>query len=77
MIIQNEYFFDKGKLIFLNLGKQIKIHGQHAKLDHSKLESGSEGHYYFENEKLLDSKLTYKEHYKAKQIKVMNFLDAR
>ena len=47
------------------------------KLDHSKLESGSEGHYYFENEKLLDSKLTYKEHYKAKQIKVMNFLDAR
>ena len=76
-VIQNEYYFDKGKLIFVYTkeSRYKYIDSTHT-LDYSKLELGSEGRYYFDNEKLFETKLTDKEYYQSKQEDALNFLNS-
>lgn len=76
-IIQNEYYFDKGKLIFVYTKEsRYKYIDSTQTFDYSKLEPVFQGRYYFDNEKLFETKLADKEHNKSKRKDALNFLDA-
>ena len=75
-VIQNEYYFDKGKLIFVYTKEsKYKFIDSTQSFDYSKLQPVFQGRYYFSNEKLFETKLTDKEHYQSKEQDALNFLD--
>ena len=75
-IIQTEYYFDMGKLIFVSTKEsKYKYIDSTQTLDYSRLEPGSLGRYYFDNERLFETKLTDKEHNQSKQKDALYFLE--
>jgi hypothetical protein len=75
-VIQNEYYFDNGKLIFVYTKEsKYKFIDSTQSFDYSKLLPVFQGRYYFSNEKLFETKLTDKEHYQSKEQDALNFLD--
>jgi len=77
-VIQNEYYFDNnGKLIFVYTKEsRYKFIDSTQTFDYSKLQLVFQGRYYFDNEKLFETKLTDEEHYQSKQKDVLIFLEA-
>ncbi len=56
-IKQFEYYFDKGKLIFVYATeKHFKYNDSLQQLDHDKLNVAYEGRYYFDKDKLIETK---------------------
>ena len=62
-VIQNEYYFENGKLIFVySTESTYKYSDSLSTFDYSKLELVFTGRYYFDNEKLFDTILNDKNH---------------
>jgi len=74
-VIQNEYYFDKGKLVFVySTDSQYKFNDSTGEFDYSKFDKIFKGRYYFSNDKLLDTILNDKEHEKTRQGDAKDFL---
>ena len=74
-VIQNEYYFDNGKLIFVySAESRYKYSDSLQTLAYSKLELVFTGRYYFDNEKLFDTILSDKKHNSSKQKDAMDFV---
>lgn len=72
-VVQTEYYFDKGKLVFVYSTDSIyKFNHISEKLDYSKFDEISEERYYFNNDKLIAVLLSEKE--KNKQQDATDFL---
>jgi hypothetical protein len=67
-IIQNEYYFDNNKLIFVySTEKRFPYSDSLQGLDYNKPAQVFAGRYYYKNQKLIDAILTDKEHKKTRQ----------
>jgi hypothetical protein len=67
-VIQNEYYFDRDKLIFVySTESKYRFNDSTQSLDYSKLDNIFEGRYYFDNDKLLDTIFHDKEHTATKK----------
>ncbi len=76
-VVQNEYYFDKGKLVFVySTDSRYKSNDTTGELDYSKFDNVFKGRYYFNNDKLIDTILNDKEHEKTKQKDAADFLDS-
>lgn len=72
-VVQTEYYFDKGKLVFVySTDSRYKFNHISEKLDYSKFDEISEERYYFNNDKLIAVLLSEKE--KNKQQDATDFL---
>lgn len=73
-IIQNEYYFNNDKLIFVySTAKRHHLNDDFS-IDETKLDNVSEGRYYFDNNKLIDTILSNEEREKEKGNDVKRFL---
>ena len=76
-VVQNEYYFDKGKLVFVySTDRRYKFNGTTQEFDYSKFDKVITGRYYFNNDKLIDTILSDKEHEKTKQKDSADFLSS-
>lgn len=67
-IIQNEYYLDNGKLIFVySTDSRYKYNDSTQSFDYSKLDIVFKGRYYFSNGKLIDTILSDKQHIETRQ----------
>ena len=74
-VIQNEYYFDSGKLIFVYATEsQYAFNDSLQSLDYTKLIPVSNGRYYFENNQLSDVILAKKSLEKSKKEDAKSFL---
>ncbi|MDQ2718928.1 MAG: hypothetical protein M3Z26_04090 [Bacteroidota bacterium] len=74
-IIQNEYYLDNGKLIFVySTESRYKYNDSLQVFDYSKPELFFKGRYYFDNEKLFDVIINEKKHILSKQKDATDFL---
>ena len=66
--IQNEYYFDRSKLVFVySTESKYRYNDSSQTFDYSKLDNSFKGRYYFDEEKLIGTILTDNEHDKTKQ----------
>jgi len=73
--VQNEYYFDKGKLAFVySTDSRYKFNDSKGEFDYSKFDKVFNERYYFSNDKLIETILSDKEHEKTKQQDAANFL---
>jgi tRNA-dihydrouridine synthase len=76
-VVQIEYYFDKGKLVFVySTDKQYKFNEKTEEFDYSKFDKVITGRYYFSNDKLIETIISDKEHQKTKQQDVADFLSS-
>ena len=74
-VVQNEYYFNNGKLVFAYSTKsRCKANNKTGEIDCSKFDKVFKGRYYFSNGKLIDTILSEKEHEKTKQQDAADFL---
>lgn len=74
-VVQNEYYFDKGKLVFVySTDSRYKFNDSKTEFDYSKFDNVFKGLYYFHNDKLIDTILSDKEHEQTKQKDATEFL---
>ncbi|MEP7377192.1 MAG: hypothetical protein ABI675_27570 [Chitinophagaceae bacterium] len=67
-VIQNEYYLDNGKLIFVySTESKYRFNESTQNFDYSKLDKAFTGLYYFSNEILIDTILSDKQHGDTKQ----------
>lgn len=76
-IVQNEYYFEKGKLIFVySTESRYKYNDSLQTFDYSKLELFFTGRYYFYNEKLFITIINGKKNNSTKQEEAIDFLES-
>lgn len=76
-VIQNEYYFDKEKLVFVySTESKYRFNDNTESFDYSKLDSVFKGRYYFGNDNLIESILSDKEHERTKQKDSEDFLNS-
>jgi hypothetical protein len=74
-VIQNEYYFDHDKLIFVySTESRYRFNDSTQSFDYSKLHNVFKGRYYFAHDKLIDTILNDKEHVATKKQDAANFL---
>lgn len=74
-VVQNEYYFDKGKLVFVySTDSRYQFNKNTGEFDYSKFDEIFEGRYYFNNDKLIDAIISDSEHEKTKQKAAKDFL---
>lgn len=74
-IVQNEYYFEKGKLVFVySTDSRCKYDEKKGEMDCSKSDKIFKGRYYFSTDKLIETILSDKEHEKTKQQDAAVFL---
>jgi hypothetical protein len=74
-VIQNEYYFDNDKLIFVYSSEsRYRFNDSTQSFDYTKLDNVFKGRYYFNNEKLIDTILDDKEHIATKKQDATEFL---
>ena len=74
-VVQNEYYFDKDKLVFVySTDSRCKSNERTGEIDCSKFDKVFKGRYYFSNDKLFDTILSDKEQEKTKQQDAVDFL---
>ena len=74
-VIENEYYFDNNKLVFVYATESnYHVNDSTQSLDYTKLDKSFEGRYYFDNEKLIDAVLSDKGRNKTKQSDADRFL---
>lgn len=74
-VVQNEYYLDSSKLIFVYVTEsQYAYNDSLQTLDYSKLVPLSNGRYYFVNSRLFDAVLSRKEREKSKKDDAKSFL---
>ncbi len=74
-VLQNEYYFDKGKLFFVYATTSVyPINDSTQSFDYTKLNLQSSGRYYFDNEQLFDTILSDKQKNKMKSKDAAGFL---
>jgi hypothetical protein len=74
-VIQNEYYFDQEKLIFVYATEsRYKFNDSTKSPDHSKLDNVFKGRYYFNHDKLIDTILNDEEHVATKKQDAAHFL---
>lgn len=74
-VVQNEYYFDKGKLVFVySTDSRYKSNDSTGELDYSKFDNVFKARYYFNNDKLIDTILTDEEDERTKQKDAADFL---
>jgi len=74
-VIQNEYYLDKGKLVFVYSNEsRYRYNDSSQSFDYSKLDNVYKGRYYFSNNKLIDTILSDKQYNDTKQKDAANFL---
>jgi hypothetical protein len=75
-VVQTEYYFDKGKLVFVfTTDKCFKFNAGTEKFDYSQFDKVSNSRYYFSNDRLIDTIINDKEKEKTKQQDAKVFLD--
>lgn len=76
-VVQNEYYFDKGKFVFVySTDKQYKFDYNKGEFDYSKFEKTITGRYYFSNDKLIDAIVSGNIHEKIKEQDGADFLSS-
>jgi hypothetical protein len=74
-VVQTEYYFDKGKLVFVySTDSRCKSNDKTGEIDCSKFDKVFKGRYYFNSDKLIDTILSDKEHETTKQQDATDFL---
>ena len=74
-VIQNEYYFDNDKLIFVYSSEsRYRFNDSTQSFDYTKLDNVFKGRYYFDNGKLIDTILIDKEHIVNKKQDATEFL---
>jgi len=74
-VIQNEYYFDNNKLVFVySTESRYRFNDSTQNFDYSKLDNVFKGRYYFDNDKLIDTILNDKEHVATKKQDAADFL---
>ena len=74
-IIQNEYYLNNDKLIFVYSTEEMyRFNERTQNFDYSKLDSVFKGRYYFEKEKLIDTIFNNKQHEETKEQDADTFL---
>jgi hypothetical protein len=74
-IIQNGYYFDNDKLIFIfSTESRYRFNDSTQSFDYTKLDTVFKGRYYFDNGKLIDTILNDKEHIATKKQDAAEFL---
>lgn len=67
-VIQNEYYLDKGKLVFVySTESRYKFDDSTQSFDYSKLDIFFKGRYYFSRDKLMDTILSNRQHIAPRQ----------
>jgi hypothetical protein len=73
--IQNEYYYDKDKLIFVySIESRYRFNDSTQSFEYTRLYDVFKGRYYFDNGKLIDTILNDKEHIEAKNKSAAEFL---
>ena len=68
-VIQNVYYLDKGKLVFVySTESRYRYNDKTQSFDYSKLDSVFKGRYYFSDDKLIYTILSDKEHIDTKKV---------
>ena len=76
-VIQNEYYFNKGKLVFVYaIDKRYKFIEKNEAFDYSKFDKVTTGRYYFSNDRLIETITSDKEDQKTKQQAAIGFLSS-
>lgn len=76
-VVQNEYYFEKGKLVFVYAtDSKCRFNDSTEEFDCSKFDNVSAGRYYFSQDKLIHTILSDGEHGKTKQKDATEFLTA-
>ena len=74
-VIQNEYYFDNDKLIFVfSTESRYRLNDRTQSFDYTKLDTVFKGRYYFDNGKLMDTILNDKEHTATKKEDAAEYL---
>jgi hypothetical protein len=74
-VVQNEYYFDKGKLVFVySTNSRCKSNDKTGEIDCSTFIRVSTARYYFSKDKLIEAILSDKEEAKTKQQDAADFL---
>jgi hypothetical protein len=74
-IVQIEYYFDQGKLVFVySTDSRCKFNNKTEEIDCSKFEKVAKGRYYFSDNKLIYTIFSDKEDEKTKQEDAANYL---
>jgi hypothetical protein len=74
-VVQNEYYFDKDKLIFVySTDSKYKFNDSTQSFDYSKFDHVFKGRYYFSNDKLIEAILSDKGQENDKQKDAKGFL---
>lgn len=74
-VIQNEYYLDRGKLVFVySTESRYRYNDSTQSFDYSKLDNIFKGRYYFRNDKLIDTILSNKQDIYTTQEDAENFL---
>jgi hypothetical protein len=74
-VVQNEYYFDKGKLVFVySTNSRCKSNDKTGEIDCSTFVRVSTARYYFSKDKLIEAILSDKEEAKTKQQDAADFL---
>jgi hypothetical protein len=74
-VVQNEYYFNNGKLIFVySTDSRCKANNKTGEIDCSKFGKVFKGRYYFSHGKLIETILSDKEREKTKQKDAADFL---
>jgi len=74
-VVQNEYYFNNGKLVFVySTDSRCKANDKTGEIDCSKFDKVNKGRYYFNGDKLIDAILSDKENEKTKQQDASDFL---
>lgn len=74
-VIQNEYYLNNGKLIFVySTEDRYRFNESTQSFDYSKLDNVFKGRYYFEKEKLIEAILNDKQHDETKEQDAATFL---
>ncbi len=74
-VIENEYYLNNGKLIFIySTGNYYRFNEHTQSFDYSKLENVFKGGYYFEKEKLIKATLSDKKQEDTKEQDAATFL---
>jgi hypothetical protein len=74
-VVQNEYYFDKGKLFFVySTESRYRFNDSTESFDYSRLDKAFNGRYYFSNGKLIDAIFSGQKHESTKQEDAREFL---
>jgi hypothetical protein len=76
-VVENEYYFDKGKLVFVySTDSRYKYNDSTGEPDYSNFAEVFKGRYYFSSGKLIHAILTDKEHEKSRKEDAEEFLSS-